>query len=328
MEGRAPGTPGETKTVAYMQGQFKALGLKPGNPDGTYLQNVDLIGYKAHPTASFTAGGKTISLKYPDDFIANSRHDAAGDEGRQLRRRVRRLRRRRAGVRLGRLQGRGREGQDAPHARERSADPRPNDTAARPGDVQGPGDDLLRSLDVQVRDRVGKGAAAAIIIHETGPAGYPYGVVSGSNSQELRRHRRPTPTKRVAGRGLDHARQGEGDSSRPAGRTSILSRRPRRRKDFKPVALERQGDVPRRRSTHGSPVAQRGRRSSKAPTRRTSTSSTRRTGTTSARTRRSRATRSTTARPTTPRAARRCSRSPRPSRCCRRLRSARSSSSP
>ena len=29
-----------------------------------------------------------------------------------------------------------------------------------------------------------KGAAAAIIIHETGPAGYPYGVVRGSNSQE------------------------------------------------------------------------------------------------------------------------------------------------
>jgi len=29
-----------------------------------------------------------------------------------------------------------------------------------------------------------KGAAAAIIIHETGPAGYPYEVVSGSWSRE------------------------------------------------------------------------------------------------------------------------------------------------
>ena len=77
MEGRAPGTPGEEKAVAYMEAQFKALGLKPGNPDGTYIQNVDLIGYKAHPTASYSAGGKTISLKYPDDFIANSRHDRA-----------------------------------------------------------------------------------------------------------------------------------------------------------------------------------------------------------------------------------------------------------
>src|SRR5436190_4702396 len=51
MEGRAPGTPGEVKAVAYMQAQFKALGLKPGTPDGTYLQNADLVGYKAHPTA-------------------------------------------------------------------------------------------------------------------------------------------------------------------------------------------------------------------------------------------------------------------------------------
>ena len=34
-------------------------------PDGTYLQNVDLIGYNAHPTASFSAGGKTVALAYP-----------------------------------------------------------------------------------------------------------------------------------------------------------------------------------------------------------------------------------------------------------------------
>ena len=61
MEGRAPGTPGEDKAVAYMQAQFKAIGLKPGNPDGTYLQNVDLIGYKAHPTASLTARRKDRS---------------------------------------------------------------------------------------------------------------------------------------------------------------------------------------------------------------------------------------------------------------------------
>ena len=77
MEGRAPGTPGEDKAVAYMQSQFKSIGLKPGNPDGTYLQNVDLIGYTAHPTAKLTAGGKTVALKYPDDFIANSRHNRA-----------------------------------------------------------------------------------------------------------------------------------------------------------------------------------------------------------------------------------------------------------
>ena len=120
MEGRAPGTPGEEKAVAYLTQQFKALGLQPGNPDGTYIQNVDLIGYTAHPTASFTAKRKTISLRYPDDYIANSRHNRDRTPRRQLGRRLRRLRRGRPGVRLGRLQGRRRAGQDDPHARQRS----------------------------------------------------------------------------------------------------------------------------------------------------------------------------------------------------------------
>src|SRR3982751_6737649 len=75
MEGRAPGTPGEEKAVAYLTQQFQKLGLQPGNPDGSYIQKVDLIGYTAHPTASFTSKGKTVSLRYPDDYIANSRHN-------------------------------------------------------------------------------------------------------------------------------------------------------------------------------------------------------------------------------------------------------------
>ncbi len=76
MEGRAPGTPGEEKAVAYMEGQFKALGLKPGNPDGTYIQNADLIGYSSKPTFSYTAGkGRPVTLKWPDDYVASSRHD-------------------------------------------------------------------------------------------------------------------------------------------------------------------------------------------------------------------------------------------------------------
>jgi Zn-dependent M28 family amino/carboxypeptidase len=75
LEGRGPGTPGEDKAVAYMQNQFRALGLKPGNPDGTFIQKVQLIGYTSHPTASFSAGGKTIALKFPDDYVASSRHN-------------------------------------------------------------------------------------------------------------------------------------------------------------------------------------------------------------------------------------------------------------
>src|SRR5436190_12097256 len=44
-EGRAPGTRGETLTVEYITQQFLELGLKPGNPDGTFVQKVPLVGF-------------------------------------------------------------------------------------------------------------------------------------------------------------------------------------------------------------------------------------------------------------------------------------------
>ncbi len=49
MEGRAPATSGEEKTVAYLTKQFQSMGLKPGNPDGSWVQKVDLIGYTSRP---------------------------------------------------------------------------------------------------------------------------------------------------------------------------------------------------------------------------------------------------------------------------------------
>ena len=69
-EGRAPGTQGETRTVEYLKQQFRALGLQSGNPDDSYTQVVPMTGYTAVPQASYTARGKRVSLKYPDDFVA------------------------------------------------------------------------------------------------------------------------------------------------------------------------------------------------------------------------------------------------------------------
>ena len=71
-EGRAPGTKGEELSIKYISDQFKQIGLKPGNPDGTYTQEVPLAGIKSDPKMSFTIGDKTTDLKYPDDFIASS----------------------------------------------------------------------------------------------------------------------------------------------------------------------------------------------------------------------------------------------------------------
>ena len=71
-EGRAPGTKGEELSVKYITDQFKQIGLKPGNSDGTYTQEVPLAGIKSAPRMSFVVGDKTIDLKSPDDFVASS----------------------------------------------------------------------------------------------------------------------------------------------------------------------------------------------------------------------------------------------------------------
>ena len=71
-EGRSPGTKGEDLSVTYIADQFKKIGLKPGNPDGTYTQEVPLAGIKSEPRMSFAISGKTMDLKYADDFVASS----------------------------------------------------------------------------------------------------------------------------------------------------------------------------------------------------------------------------------------------------------------
>src|ERR1700748_3363087 len=42
-QGRAPGTPGETKTIDYLVGRLKSLGLKPAGPGGQWTQLVPMI---------------------------------------------------------------------------------------------------------------------------------------------------------------------------------------------------------------------------------------------------------------------------------------------
>ena len=76
--GRAPGTVGEDKTAIYVEAQFMAMRLKPGNPDGTYIQNVPLVGITVtnKPTLTFAKGGKSDALKWRDDYVAWSKHVA------------------------------------------------------------------------------------------------------------------------------------------------------------------------------------------------------------------------------------------------------------
>jgi Zn-dependent M28 family amino/carboxypeptidase len=57
-EGRAPGSPGEAKTIEYLTTQFKALGLEPAGEKGGYVQEVPLL-----KTQIATPGTFGIDLK-------------------------------------------------------------------------------------------------------------------------------------------------------------------------------------------------------------------------------------------------------------------------
>jgi Zn-dependent M28 family amino/carboxypeptidase len=74
--GRQPGSLGEDKTIAYLEGQFKAMGLAPGNTDGSFIQKVPLVGItvKNSPTLTFAKGSATKALKWRDDYVAWTKH--------------------------------------------------------------------------------------------------------------------------------------------------------------------------------------------------------------------------------------------------------------
>ena len=78
MQGRAPGSEGERLTVQYLTDQFKAAGLEPGNPDGTWVQKVPLVGIKPSVASPFTIkqNGKTRQMNVPGDIVPFSRRVA------------------------------------------------------------------------------------------------------------------------------------------------------------------------------------------------------------------------------------------------------------
>ncbi len=72
-EGRAPTTPAEDKTVAYIVKRFEAAGLKPGNK-GSWTQDVPMVEITAGNVAPyvFTGGKAPVSLAYRTDMVAGT----------------------------------------------------------------------------------------------------------------------------------------------------------------------------------------------------------------------------------------------------------------
>jgi Zn-dependent M28 family amino/carboxypeptidase len=184
-EGRAPGTAGEDKSVAYLQQELSAMGLSPGNPDGTYIQKVPMVGILSTTSATFEVGGKTLTPAILNDYVAVSRHVAPQVEVKDS-----------DVVFVG-------YGVVAPEYRWddfKGVDVRGKTVVMLVGDPPVPDPKDPSKLDeamfkgkamtyygrwtYKFEEASAKGAAACLIVHETGPAGYPFAVVQGSWGRE------------------------------------------------------------------------------------------------------------------------------------------------
>ena len=84
-EGRAPGSIGEEKTVAYLISKFKAAGLEPGN-NGSWTQDVPLIeitAKKVSPLMIADRNGKAMSFAYGSDYVIGSYRETPKTEIKQ-----------------------------------------------------------------------------------------------------------------------------------------------------------------------------------------------------------------------------------------------------
>ncbi|MHB1312453.1 MAG: M20/M25/M40 family metallo-hydrolase [Gemmatimonadaceae bacterium] len=178
--GRAPGSLGEEKTAAYLESQFKMIGLKPGNPDGSYIQKVPLVGITVTnvPVLKFAKGGATASLRWRDDFVAWTKHvtPTAGLKNSEL-------------VFVGYGVEAPEYGWDDFKGVDLTGktmvvlvnDPPVPDTAV----FGGPRMTYYGRWTYKYDQGMKHKAAGVIIVHETGPAGYPFAVVQGRVSEQF-----------------------------------------------------------------------------------------------------------------------------------------------
>jgi Zn-dependent M28 family amino/carboxypeptidase len=182
-EGRAPGTKGEDLTVGYLENEFKKIGLQPGNTDGTYIQKVPLVGITARNSVPFTVskGTQKQKFKWADDVVAWTKHVAEG-----------------ASIQDSDLVfvGYGVEAPEYNWDDFKDVDVKGKTIVVLVNDPQVPDPTDATKLDAKMFNGAAmtyygrwtykfeqgarKGAAGILIVHETGPAGYPFSVVQGN----------------------------------------------------------------------------------------------------------------------------------------------------
>lgn len=70
LEGRGPATRGGRLAAEYIASQYRALGLEPAGPKGSYFQPVSLVGMTPRPAFMWGREGAPRNLRYLEDFVA------------------------------------------------------------------------------------------------------------------------------------------------------------------------------------------------------------------------------------------------------------------
>lgn len=178
LQGRGVGTAGGKLATGYIAAQLQAEGVKPGGDNGTYFQRVPLIGCTTLPSATLTISGKSrrIPLRFVKDYVGTAlsqqpRNDFNAEA-----------------VFVGHGISAPEYGWDDYKGVDLKGkvlvfftnEPPSND----PNFFGGRALTYYGRWTYKFEEAARRGAVAALIIHTTPTAGYGWGVVSGSWSQE------------------------------------------------------------------------------------------------------------------------------------------------
>jgi Zn-dependent M28 family amino/carboxypeptidase len=187
-EGRGPGTKGEELTVKYLEDAFKNIGLKPGNTDRSYIQKVPMVGITATNTAPLTIASSSTkrTFTWKEEVVAWTKHVADG-----------------ASIADSEIIFAG-YGVTAPEFNWddfKGVDVKGKTIMVFVNDPQVPDPADPSKLDQKTfngramtyygrwtykfEEGARRGAAGVLIVHETGPAGYPFQVVQGNLNEKF-----------------------------------------------------------------------------------------------------------------------------------------------
>jgi|TARA_B110000037_G_scaffold71364_1_gene86025 Zn-dependent M28 family amino/carboxypeptidase len=175
-EGRAPATPGEEKTINYLRSEFEALGIAPGNGD-SYFQSVTVTEVTTASNAVLTFSGSNYDaeLEYATEMMVGSQQQIPTTSlvdselvfvG--------------YGVVAPERNWNDYAGIDVAGKTVVILVNDPGYATQDPDVFNGNAMTYYGRWTYKYEEAARQGAAGALIVHETGPAGYGWEVVSGS----------------------------------------------------------------------------------------------------------------------------------------------------